>query len=58
MWECESKLSGKAGEESFIYKCIQSIPAWGHTVALPLKGGLEGVPDGNSPGLEGGSPEG
>lgn len=32
-WKCNCKKSWKAGEESSIYKCIQSIPACGHAGA-------------------------
>lgn len=29
-WKCNCKKSRKVGKESSIYKCIQTIPPWGH----------------------------
>ena len=58
-WKCNSKESWKAGEESFIYKCIQSIPAWGNAADWPLRHSqLRGVQSigrrGQSRGVNGG----
>lgn len=60
-WKYNSKKSWKAGEESSIYKCIQSIPAWGHAAAWPLRdsqlrGGVQSIGRrGQSRGVHGGA---